>query len=138
MWSQYFSDDACNKGLSDNEIIKFQKASYSKLGFFLPFQYAELLKTVNGYKNNEKMIYAADNDIISSENTDEIEGYIVRNTYIRANHYRNGLLYIGETPKVYYAYNYLQNQFVSVDRKTLDVVKVYFCFNDILSEITNK
>lgn len=139
MWKTYFKTKSdkglCNKPLTNEDIAEFQKYANSQLGFFLPFNYAEMLKMVNGYENNGKVIYAADSSFILNKNPKKISGYIVNNFYKLVNHPDKNYLYIGESYISFYIFDRDQCHYACIDKTTFQKTKIYTNFYELLQEV---
>lgn len=139
MWKAYFNAKSekglCNKQLSGSEVAEFQKYANSQLGFFLPFNYAEFLKMVNGYSNNGKTLFAADLDELHNKNPRKIAGYIINNFYALVNHPDKNFLYIGETNTHFYVFDRDHSHYALVNKLTFQKVKIYVNFSELLREV---
>ena len=124
-----------NNALSKDELYAFQKMSNEQLGFFLPFHYAQFMKVANGYKNNDKILYAADSITALGKNELKLPEYIIENFYLMVNNSKCTFLYMGESDTMRYVFDYKDNKYYGVDKSSMQKVVMYPTFESLLKEV---
>ena len=124
-----------NEPLTNDELYSFQKTANAQLGHFLPFHYAEFMKTANGYINGDKMIYCADTGIVYCKNKMQIPQYVIENFYLIVNHPNEPYLYVGKSDELHYVFDYKDNKYYGVTQGLFKKVIVYPVFETLLREV---
>lgn len=124
-----------NDALSKEELYLFQKTANEQLGYFLPFHYAQFMKMADGYKNNDKILYAADSITAIGKNKLKLPEYTVENFFLMVNNPKQNFIYMGESNTMRYVFDYKENKYYGIDKHTMQKIVFYPTFETLLKEI---
>lgn len=121
--------------VTDLEILNLQQLVQEKLGNIqFPESYIDFLKTVNGIDFNGLVIYAVDEELLSEQNGEHIQGFVETNEIWHENESQKQYIFFGDSDIAWYCFDLKQEIFLELDKPSGTIIQSFDCFDSMLSE----
>lgn len=110
-----------NSGLVAEDMPDFFAAVEQELGCSVPEEYLKVLKVVNGLEFNGSILYGADEEFVSSEPNQAINGLIDNNKVLYENEWQKQYLFLGENSISWYVYDLQTKRYLELDNPSGEV-----------------
>ena len=107
--------EAVNIGATEEEIKRFFKEAKAELNVDLPNDYAEILGLVNGLEFNGFILYGIDQQLLSKQPNQSINGLIGYNKIWYENEWQKKYVFIGESNISWYVYDLVECLYFELD-----------------------
>lgn len=104
-----------NFGATEEEINMFFKKAKAELNVDLPNDYAKILELVNGVEFNGFILYGIDQNLLSIQPNQSINGLIEYNKIWYENEWQKKYIFIGESNISWYVYDFVECKYVELD-----------------------
>lgn len=104
-----------NIGAAEEEIEIFFKEAKAELNVDLPNDYAKILELVNGLEFNGFILYGIDQNPLSKQPNQSINGLIEYNKIWYENEWQKKYIFIGESNISWYVYDFAECKYVELD-----------------------
>lgn len=104
-----------NIGATEEEIEIFFKKAKDELNVDLPNDYAKILELVNGVEFNGFILYGIDQNLLSMQPNQSINGLIEYNKIWYENEWQKKCIFIGESNISWYVYDFAECKYVELD-----------------------
>ncbi len=129
-----FGEDI-NSGASDEEIRNFKEAVYKEFNVFLPEEYLEALKTVNGIEFNGYILYGVDSRLLEKEHNQPINGLIDCNKAWYDNEWQKQYVFLGESGMSWYVYDIADKKYYELDIPSGDKINEFCGVDELLEKL---
>lgn len=120
-----------NTGASDEDIRVLDDKSVSTFGAHIPSEYAQLLKTINGFEFNGHILYGVDEDLLKVPPNQNINGFIDMNETWKDNGF-DDYLFIGQHDISWFVYSVSEGSFLELDLPSGDKLVNFTDFDSLL------
>ncbi len=104
-----------NIGATEEEIEIFFREAKAELNVDLPNDYAKILERVNGLEFNGFILYGIDQNLLSKQPNQSINGLIEYNKIWYENEWQKKYIFIGESNISWYVYDFAECKYVELD-----------------------
>lgn len=104
-----------NIGATEKEIEIFFEEVKAELNVDLPNAYAKILELVNGLEFNGFILYGIDQNLLSNQSNQRINGLIEFNKIWYENEWQKKYIFIGESNISWYVYDFAECRYVELD-----------------------
>ena len=104
-----------NIGATEEEIEIFFKKAKDELNVDLPNDYSKILELVNGVEFNGFILYGIDQNLLSMQPNQSINGLIEYNKIWYENEWQKKYIFIGESNISWYVYDFAECKYVELD-----------------------
>lgn len=104
-----------NIGATEKEIEIFFEEVKAELNVELPNAYAKILELVNGLEFNGFILYGIDQNLLSNQSKQRINGLIEFNKIWYENEWQKKYIFIGESNISWYVYDFAECRYVELD-----------------------
>jgi len=104
-----------NIGATEKEIEIFFEEVKAELNVELPNAYAKILELVNGLEFNGFILYGIDQNLLSNQSNQRINGLIEFNKIWYENEWQKKYIFIGESNISWYVYDFAECRYVELD-----------------------
>ncbi|MBC2580549.1 YrhA family protein [Clostridium sp. DJ247] len=143
MWEKLLSDirkveekygDTLNTPVSNEQIEILKKTVKEKFNHFLPEQYVNFLKTVNGLEFNGFIFYGVDSSLLEVQNNQTVYGYVDTNEIWYENEHQKQYMFFGESNISWYCFDLLNEVYAELDNPSGTLMHTYTDFNSMLEK----
>lgn len=114
-----------NIGATEEEIEMFFKEVKAVLNVDLPNDYARILEQVNGLEFNGFILYGIDQNLLSKQPNQSINGLIENNELWHENEWQKKYIFIGESSISWYVYDLEECKYVELDNPSGEENEVF-------------
>lgn len=114
-----------NIGATKEEIAIFLKKAEAELHADLPNDYAKILEQVNGLEFNGFILYGIDQNLLSKQPNQSINGLIENNKLWYENEWLKKYIFIGESGISWYVYDLAEGKYVELDSPSGEEIEVF-------------
>ena len=114
-----------NIGATKEEIAIFLKEAKAELHADLPNDYAKILEQVNGLEFNGFILYGIDQNLLSKQPNQSINGLIENNKLWYENEWQKKYIFIGESSISWYVYDLVEGKYVELDNPSGEEIEVF-------------
>ena len=127
-------NDKLNTPVTDSEVQKLRERMKESFNVYLPSEYEEFLKTVNGLDFNGLVLYGVDSYLLDTERDESICGLIETNEIWYENEFQKEYLFLGDSNIAWFCKNLSDGTYLELDKPSGTVMNTYNDFNTMLEE----
>ena len=124
--------DTLNNPASNEQIEILKKTVKEKFKNYLPKQYIDFLKIVNGLEFNGFIFYGVDSSLFEVEDNQTVYGYVDTNEIWYENEHQKQYMFFGESNISWYCLDLLNDVYVELDNPSGTLMHTYTDFNSML------
>lgn len=134
---KFLYGEQTNNGATKEEIDFLLKEIKSEFKIYLPDDYIQILKHINGLEFNGFVLYGIDQYLLNIESNQNINGLIENNKIWYKNDWQKKYIFIGESNFSWYVYDLIEYIYCELDKPSGSKIEMFNNIDILIEKILN-